>query len=374
MHAQKIAGVAGSENYLLQLLPHLKAEGLHVEMTALVERLDMPENEGFIASLERSGIGCHQILVGRYPDPRTAFKLALLLRAGGFDLLHSHLIFADVIAAMSGLMFPKVRVVSTKHGYREAHLAKRGLSGSVDRSPYWLLAKAAEHGIDRSFAVSRGLRELYVKSGICDPKRIDVIHHGLPESGIEDDTATRYAAHQVIVPGRLVECKGHIHLLQAFPEVLARHPDAVLVVVGDGPERLALQSRSKELGIEDAVRFVGWQNNVIAWISKSDVVVIPSIGEGFGLVFLEAYVAQRPVVAFDVAPSNEILRNAETGFLVPPFDTSKMALAIADLLDDPKLRARLGSEGRRVLSEHFSWERMVQETLAFYADAIGSAA
>jgi glycosyltransferase involved in cell wall biosynthesis len=166
-------------------------------------------------------------------------------------------------------MVPKVRVVSTKHGYRETHLAKRGLLGHVDRNPYWLLAKVAEHGIDRSFAVSHGLRELYVKSGICDPKRIDVIHHGLPESGVEDDTASRYAAHQVIVPGRLVECKGHIHLLQAFPEVLARHPDAVLVVVGDGPEREALQSLSKELEIEDAVRFVGWQNNVVAWISKS---------------------------------------------------------------------------------------------------------
>lgn len=374
MHLQKIAGVAGSENYLLQLLPHLREKGIHVEMTALVERLNMHENEGFIASLEESGITCHQILVGRYPDPRAAFKLASLLRARRFELLHSHLLFADVVAAMSGLMVPKVRVVSTKHGFREVHIAKRGLSGHVNRDSYWLLAKAAEHGIERCFAVSRGLKELYVESGICDASRIDVIHHGLPETVIEDVTASRYAEHQVIVPGRLVEFKGHAHLLQAFPEVLARHPDAVLIVVGDGTERQALQSLSQELGIENAVMFVGWQNNVLGWMSKSDVVVVPSIGEGFGLVFLEAYAAERPVVAFDVAASNEIIRHAETGFLVPPFDASKMASAIADLLDDPKLRTRFGCEGRRMLSEYFSFERVVQETLGFYMDTIGSVA
>ncbi len=374
MHVQKMAGVAGSENYLLQLLPLLMKEGVHVEMTVLVECLNQPENEAFIASLEVSGITCHQILVGRYPDPRAAFQLASFLRARRFDLLHAHLLFADVIAAMSALMVRKVQVVSTKHGYRETHLAKQGLSGHVDRDSYWLIAKAAEQFIERSFAVSRGLKELYVESGICDADKIDVIHHGLPERVIEEDTASRYTEHQVIVPGRLVECKGHRHVLQAFPTVLARHPDAVLIVVGDGPERQPLQSLSRELGIEDAVMFVGWQNNVLGWISKSDVVVVPSIGEGFGLVFLEAYAAQRPVVAFDVAPSNEIIRHAETGFLVPLPDASEMGSAIADLLDDPKLRTRFGCEGRKVLSEHFSLERVVQETVAFYMNAIGPVA
>jgi glycosyltransferase involved in cell wall biosynthesis len=103
---------------------------------------------------------------------------------------------------------------------------------------------------------------------------------------------------------------------------------------------------------------------------NSDIITIPSIGEGFGLVFLEAYLAKKPVVAFDVSASNEIVIDDITGALVPLQDIEEYANALLKLLKNPEIRKKQGEAGRALLNDYFSFERDELETLNFYKNIL----
>jgi glycosyltransferase involved in cell wall biosynthesis len=151
---------------------------------------------------------------------------------------------------------------------------------------------------------------------------------------------------------------------------LADVPDATLVVVGDGGERQALQALARELDIDARVVWAGWAGDPRAWLPAFDIWVLPSRFEAFPLALLEALLAESAVVATDVGSVAEVVRDGETGLLVPPEDPAALAAAMRQLLGQEELRRRLGAEGRRLVLERFTADRMARSFRALYDELL----
>jgi len=152
-------------------------------------------------------------------------------------------------------------------------------------------------------------------------------------------------------------------------EILARvlkQTKARLVMVGDGSERTNCVHRAKCLGVLDHCVFVGKQPNIVDYLCASDVLLLPSEQESFGLAALEAMAVQVPVIATRVGGLPEVVDDGENGFLSPVGDVDKMADDAARLLMDAKLRKEFGRRGRAAAIERYSTDRVIPQYIEFY--------
>lgn len=186
----------------------------------------------------------------------------------------------------------------------------------------------------------------------------------------------RYApagAPLLLYAGRLVTFKGIDHLLDA----LALLPQAHLLLAGEGPHRAQLEAQAARLGLAGRVHFLG--NRPHAELPQlyaiSDLFVMPSTDhETFCIAACEAMGCARPVVAARTGGLVEVVRDGETGFLVPPGDARALAERIRDLLEDPALRERMGRAGREWTNSMFTWDRVIARMLACYERVLGGSA
>jgi glycosyltransferase involved in cell wall biosynthesis len=208
-----------------------------------------------------------------------------------------------------------------------------------------------------------------------DPSRRRVIPNAVvsrPPRASEEDTRrslgvgpeTRIA----LVVARLEARKGHRFVLQALAQLPTPLDDVVLVLAGDGPERVALEHLAEKLRIPDRVRFLGEHSDPWSLYAVANVVVLPSIGhEDFPIVVLEAMAAGRPVVASRVAGIPDQVVDGVTGRLVAPGDPTALAAAVADVLGRPGQAEHMGAAGRHRYQTHFAAQRVIEEYWQTYA-------
>jgi glycosyltransferase involved in cell wall biosynthesis len=176
----------------------------------------------------------------------------------------------------------------------------------------------------------------------------------------------------VLYLGRLASNKGISHLLRAMPSIKNEIPDVTLLVGGRGELEGALKKEAAELGVSDVVEFRGHvpQELLPRYYGASDVVVVPSTYEPGGVVPLEALSMKKPVIGARTGGIAEILTSELTGLLVPPRDHVAIAEAVMRLHDDPELAAELGENGRSMVLQRFTWDKVAQETLEAYSIAL----
>jgi glycosyltransferase involved in cell wall biosynthesis len=148
-------------------------------------------------------------------------------------------------------------------------------------------------------------------------------------------------------------------------------PDALFVLVGDGPEREKLETLTQQLGIQSSVVFVGQRDDIPGVYASFDIVALPSLTEAMPLAVLEALAAKRAVVASEVGDVPRMILHEQTGLLVQPGDDRGLADAIMRLLADGELRRKLGHNGHRFVLDHFSGARMARNYLGVYEDVMG---
>jgi glycosyltransferase involved in cell wall biosynthesis len=155
--------------------------------------------------------------------------------------------------------------------------------------------------------------------------------------------------------GRLAAVKGLLVLFEAFETVRAAHPDATLTLIGDGPDRRALEADAARRGFGDAVVFAGYrsQEDVAQALVDADVFVLPSFAEGVPVVLMEALASRTPAVATRVAGVGELVEDGVSGFLVAPGDPQPLAARISQLLHAPALRRSMGAAGRARVVDAF---------------------
>ena len=171
----------------------------------------------------------------------------------------------------------------------------------------------------------------------------------------------------VLTIARLDAQKGITHLLDAAASV----PNAFFAIAGDGPDRASLEAHASSLGITERVRFLGHRRDVPGLLAIADLFVLPSLYEGLPLAALEAMAAGVPVVATAIGGTSEIVRDGETGTLVPPADGAALAAAIARVLSDRERTTRLASAARALVQREYSVESMVRSVSAVYEELLG---
>jgi phosphatidylinositol alpha-1,6-mannosyltransferase len=210
--------------------------------------------------------------------------------------------------------------------------------------------------------------------GVADPGRIRVVPLCIDPARIagweaappEPEPEREPAA---LIVGRMVaeeRGKGHDALLEAWPALRLRRPDARLWVVGGGDDAARLEARAAELGVADCVEFLGRISDAELRdrYRRAAVFAMPSRQEGFGLVYAEAMWHGLPCIGATADAAASVIVEGETGRLVTWGDVSGLARALADLLGDPEARARLGEAGRRRAREHFAYPRFSRDVLA----------
>jgi glycosyltransferase involved in cell wall biosynthesis len=358
LHVAKVAGISGSENHLLLLLPALRERGFDVLFVMLHE--GEPGAAELADRLEASGVGVERLRLPWAADPRSFARLLRIIRRVRPAILHTHLVHADFHGLAAGRLARVPVLVSTKHGFNPFRSGRA--FAAADRA----VARLA----DVHIAISAGLARYLAANEGFDPGMFEIVHYGI-EAGPPPPPPPGVA--RLAVVGRLVPIKGHDVLLRALALVREQLAEVTLEVAGHGPLEAELRASVSRLGIVDVVSFLGRVAPPGPVFERAEVVVVPSFGEGFGMVALEAMERGRPVVASDVGGLPEIVEHGRTGLLVPSGDADALAEALAAVAGDSARAAMMGAAGRERALAEFSQERCTDRIEAIYGAALAAA-
>jgi glycosyltransferase involved in cell wall biosynthesis len=318
-----------------------------------------------VRRLEKAGI---QVDVIDEPDDRAAVRaLAELLGPLEPEVIHNHMFRAEVVGTRAALLLGekgcrRPAVISTVHSSRvrcaDDRLALRQLTPLMDR--LIVVSKAIERKIREEGRVGAPVSLIY--NGV-DLQRYN---HQQPCCTFRDEFGIPEGVPVVGVVARLEAEKGHRTLIDGWPVVLQSHPDARLLIVGEGSERNSLEAQAASLGISDRVVFTGRREDVPAVTAALDVAVLPSYREAQGLSVLEAMALSRPVVASNVGGIPEMIEDGVSGLLVPPGDCDSLAGAIVRLLSDHPFADMLARRGHDLVHERFCIELMTSQIETLY--------
>ena len=326
------------------------------------------------AQLRDEGLPFHFLDDSRF-SPASLGKLLKLIRRQRIEVAHltdfGACTFGRIAARLSGVA-SVVQIIS-----HHSPGQPRGFPRYVE-----LAYRALAPFTDRALAISDSVRDFAIARMGFAPDAVEVLTYPLPTHSFrpasQEAVASRLAAHGIVqgepVIGavtRFYPAKGIRYLLDAFAIVLGTHPRARLVLVGQGPQEAELRARCDALGIAARVVFAGFRRDAETYVGGFDVAAVPSIEEGFGLVALEALAVGVPVVASRVGGLPDIVRDGETGLLVPPADPDALAAALLRLLGDPELRARFGTAAR-IDVQRFSLDAYASRLTEIYRELAGA--
>jgi glycosyltransferase involved in cell wall biosynthesis len=285
-------------------------------------------------------------------------------------LIHAHFgiegVYALPLAQRLG-----IPLVTTFHGF-DATLSTAALLTSPAWANYPLFRRRLARQGNLFLAASGFIRERLLAMGF--PAARTRIHYiGVDCRAIQPrDPAEETPI--ILHVARLVEVKGAQYLIRAFAHVAERFPAVELAIVGDGPLKNSLQALAKSLGLADRVRFLGAlpHAQVMEWMRKAAMLVLPSVRtstgrvEGLGMVLLEAAATGVPAIGSRIGGIPEGIADGQTGFLAAEKDPEALARRMAELLDDPALRLRMGIQARAFVEERFDIRRQTEKLEAFY--------
>lgn len=234
--------------------------------------------------------------------------------------------------------------------------------------------------IEKRIAVSKATVDMIIREYNIDEHKFHIIHNGviLKKSNLNVDQAELKNTLGVNKEDSLMICvanlykeKGIDYLLKAMPEVLKNNTNVKLVIAGDGPLHEELNTLSKELSVSDNVKFLGKRNDIDSLLSISDIFVLPSLGEGFPFVVLEAMAAGLPVVATNIGGIPEIINDGQEGYLVKPADSGAIAESLKKLLLDTELFKKIADNSKARVEKEFSLSKMIDGTLSVYNEVLG---
>lgn len=358
LHCLETIGSGGVERRRLSLVKNLNPE--------LFEQVIIcTKKEGEIASLiEENGCLVYQIGVLNNIYNITPYKAAMkIVDEFEPDIIHGAVIEGYSVSAIVGRL-KKVPVIVMEETSDPKNRRRKG---------HWLtrvMAGLSHHCIGVSPSVGDYLvnflkipqnKVTVINNGVRSPKLVDQIN----VSNIKNKLGIRGDDLVIGSVGRMNDDqKRFSDLILAFKKL--EKENLKLILVGDGPERLALEKLVKKLDIENKVIFTGYVSDVDNYYSLMDVFALASYREAFGLVVAEAMRSCLPVVATNVGGIPHVVQDGKTGILVPPFNVEELSLGLAKLVNDTQLRQKYAEAGKSYADEYFSDERYVSDIQALY--------
>lgn len=355
-------GMGGADQQLLSAALELRTRGHELLIVSLTPL-------GPMGLEARSlGLATESLEMARgIPDPRGLLRLARLVRAWRPDVVHSHMVHANLMARVLRLLAPVPALVSTIHNISEG--------GPVLMAAYRLTNGLA----DRMTIISQAAADRFIGERIIPRALLRVVPNGVNVDELRQVPAgTRESLRAElglggefvwIAVGRFEIAKDYPTMLHAFAGVRERRPDAVLLLVGRGSLQPETEALTRSLGLAGAVRFLGVRRDVPALLAAADGYLMSSAWEGMPMVLLEAAAAGLPVVTTAVGGNREVVEEGETGFLAPPRDPAALGAAMLRLmaLPDPARRA-MGDRGSERIRARYGLHRVVEQWEELYRE------
>ncbi len=310
------------------------------------------------------GVKVHEVPMRGEADLLSAFRIALIVRSGRFDIVHMHAAHAHALGMLACALNKSPKCV-----------VARRVVFPIKEGPLGLARLKYLRRIDGYIAVCGAAKDVLVEAGV-EPSKVRVVHSGVTAPRVIEGKSVR-AEFGIGPPeklvgtvGELVGAKGQAFLIEAVPLVLEKIPTAKFMIVGSGELESELRSLALRLGFAEFFIFTGFRNDVGNCLDALDLFVLPSITEGLNNSIVEAMIIGKAVVATNVGGIPEIVKHGETGLLVPPGDPASLADAIVELLENSEKRHMLASAGREFATNNLTAEKMVEGTIAVYEDLL----
>lgn len=348
--------MGGAENQVVNLADKLADKGFDVTIAYMLEPVMVePKNK----NVKLVWLGGTKSAIGMLTSLKNLVKL---IRKNKPDVVHSHMFHANILARVARIFSPISMLVSTAHSNNEGGKARMLAYRLTNQfsDVFTNVSYDAVHAFEEKKAVSKG-KMLAVGNGI------DVAYFKFSsDARMKIRNELGLAEKKVFIAiGRFHEAKDYPNLIDAFAKFVSRSEDCHLLIVGDGELRSVIENQIAQLGLQQKITLLGVRKDIPDLLSTSDVFVLSSAWEGFGLVLAEAMSCERIVIGTDSGGVANIIDRY--GYVVSPRDQDSLAQGMQKALALSEVEAsELGQKARQRIVEHFSLDAAVQKWLDIY--------
>jgi len=316
--------------------------------------------------------------LSRREVPRAVWQLGGILRKWKADIVHCHHYEQAVIGWLATRMYARTRLVVGRHYSDAIYRSSAGLK----RKTLLAVEQTINRAAARIIVPSDYIREILTRWQRVRPNKVEKIPYGfVPEKyAPPPPDQVQRLRQEFRMEGRFVlgnfsrlhEEKGQRFLIEAVAALRARHPRLALLIVGEGPERPALEHLIRDEGLGETICLLGWRQDAMTLMAAIDAVVQPTLQEAFSQVMVEALWMGKPLVITDVSGAPDIIADGRNGLLVPKGDAAALAAAIDRLAGDRDLGGRLGIAGRAYVETYLEVSRIIPKYEDAYLHAMGA--
>lgn len=353
----------GAETQMVRLATELKSAGWDVSVACMIAP------SAYVSILEQAQIPIFSLDMPRgIPDPRGLLRLARLIRRLKPDVLHAHMVHANLLGRLSRLFAHVPVMISTVHNLRETS-EKGGATWHKE-----ILYRITDFLTDRTTIIAQSAFDRYVKVGAVPRSRLELIPNGVdtvrfqPSPTLRSEGRNKLGVGSKFVwlaIGRLVEQKDYPNLLQAARTIAAANWQ--LLIVGDGPLGDSLKELSRELGLQEKVRFVPPSEDICEMYAAADGFVMSSEFEGMSAALQEAIAMALPCVVTDAGANRDLVHHELTGYVVPTRDSERLANAMERLMTAPPAeREEFGKAARHFAVTNYDFKVVARKWFGLY--------
>ncbi|WP_163337117.1 glycosyltransferase family 4 protein [Desulfopila sp. IMCC35008] len=359
-------GYFGAENVLVQLANELHKDSSCEVIAGIIENLGSPHVE-VASECSKRGITSVCFPCSRKIDLKTILNLRQYIKDSNIDIIHSHGYKSNLYSFFSTFGL-RVGLIATCHNWIEQS-PKMKVYSVLDR----IFLKRFAHIV----AVSDEVQNTLSRNNI-PPRKVSIIKNGIDLERFNNIDASLLLRKDLAIPdhhvvigtvGRISKEKGHIHLLRVFKALKKQLPETTLLIIGSGQLKDELQAEFSD----QSIIFTGLRNDIPELYQAMDIFVLPSLTEGLPMVLLEAMSSRLPVVATNVGQIPFVIKENDTGLMVPPGDEKELERNLLKLALDQETRKSMGVNGYARVKESFSSVRMTQEYKNIYQTVLGRA-
>jgi glycosyltransferase involved in cell wall biosynthesis len=363
LHLAESGGWAGGETYLLSLARRLDRKRFRLIVAS-------PEPGALTQNLQAMDVETLVWDMGQLGSVGPILRLRGLLREQGVHILQSHGARSNFLGRIAGRLAGTPGIISTVHNSLYDYPV-----GAFRKALYLFLDRLSAPLAHRVLCVAESHRQELIRRYHLSPGTVVTIPNGVDLERFHPARYGRHVRKEFEIPGeafllgiigRLTPQKGHVYLLRALRLLSVRFPLLRCLIVGDGESRKDLMQLATDPGLAGRCLFAGVRHDIQEVLSALDLLVIPSLSEGLPYVALEGMAMAKPIVATAVNGLPELIRDGETGRLVPKGDPHALAEAIGEVLSDTRRAAALGQAARLRVEREYSIELWVQRLERLY--------
>ncbi len=302
-------------------------------------------------------------------------KLTRLIRKKKYEIVHTHTAKAGILGRIAGKIGGAPIIVHTLHG-----ITFHDFMNPLTKKSYIIFEKLAGHFTDFFITVGDDLKNKYLMKKIGGENQYQTIYSGFPTEEfiqsctisnsrkIEEFKKLKLQKDDIVIGTvtRLEKRKGHTYLFQSAVKIIQKFPNVKFVIVGEGPYRRQLESEVKRFNLQKNVIFAGYWKDVGRIISLYDIFVLTSLWEGLPRVLVQAALAEKPIVTFEVEGAWEVVKEGVNGYIVPSKNVEKLTDRLSLLVSDLRTAKKMGGQGRNIVGNNWDVNVMVKNTSHVY--------